>query len=169
MPNPLPQEDRTSSAEPERGSPNGDAKGLTASYWYDSLGNLDYVTGPGGRGGLLALESGNLSGSKRSTRSRRAPMVLMHESAQNVTATDDRPGRLLGGQSGIGRLKVQAPMRPGPVVMIGVRTEDALQVASTKDEDVVEALSSNGADPTLRERVREGHRNHRSAPRPVRS
>lgn len=97
-------------------------------------------------------------------------MVLMDESAQNVTATDDRPGHPFGEQSGIGRLKVQAPMRPGPVVVIGVRAEHAPQVASTENEDVVEALSSNCADPTLRERVRprrpDGCLHHRESFRP---
>jgi hypothetical protein len=34
-------------------------------------------------------------------------------------------------------------MQPGPVVVIGVRAEDALQLALTEDEDMVEALSSN--------------------------
>lgn len=81
-------------------------------------------------------------------------MVLMDQSAQNLTSSDDPPGRPFGGQSGIGRRKVQAPMRPGPVVMTGVRPEDALQVAWTEEEDVIEALSPDRADPTLRERVR---------------
>ena len=56
-------------------------------------------------------------------------MVLMDESAQSVMATDGRPGRPFGGQSGIGWRKIQAPMGPGKVVVIGVRAEDALQAA----------------------------------------
>jgi hypothetical protein len=47
-------------------------------------------------------------------------------------------------------------MRPGPVVVVGVRVQDVLQVTPAEDQHVVEALSSNGADPTLRERVRPG-------------
>ncbi len=77
----------------------------------------------------------------------------MDEAAENVAAADLRPGSL-GTQSGVGRLKVEAAMRSDPVVVLGVRAEDALQVASTEDEDVVETLSSNGADPSLGERVR---------------
>src|SRR6266545_6367521 len=93
-------------------------------------------------------------GPKRRRESCRAPMVLMDESAENVAAADLRPGYRLGTRSGVGRLKIEAAMRSDPVVVLGVRTEDALQVASTEDEDVVETLSSNGADPSLRERVR---------------
>ena len=43
----------------------------------------------------------------------RAPMVLMDQSAQNIAASDLRPGDRLEAQSGIGRLKLAAPMRPG--------------------------------------------------------
>jgi hypothetical protein len=38
--------------------------------------------------------------------------------------------------------------------VLGVDAKDPLQVTSAENQDVVEALSSNGADPTLRERVR---------------
>jgi hypothetical protein len=38
--------------------------------------------------------------------------------------------------------------------VLDVGAKDALQVTSAEDQDVVEALSSNGADPTLGERVR---------------
>jgi hypothetical protein len=81
-------------------------------------------------------------------------MVLMDESAENVVAADLRPGYRLGTRSGIGRLKVEAPMRSGPVVVLDVRAKDALQVAPAEDKDVVEAFSSNIADPSLGERVR---------------
>jgi hypothetical protein len=95
-----------------------------------------------------------LLGPKRWRESCRAAMVLMDESAENVAAADLRPGYRLGTRSGVGRLKVRAAMRSDPVVVLRVRAEDALQVASTEDEDVVETLSSNGADPSLSERVR---------------
>jgi hypothetical protein len=51
-------------------------------------------------------------------------------------------------------VKVQAPMRSGSVVVLGVHAENALQVAPAEDEDVVETLSSNGADPALRDGIR---------------
>ena len=38
--------------------------------------------------------------------------------------------------------------------MLDVGTEDAMQVTAAEDEDVVEALPTNEADPALRERVR---------------
>src|SRR6266540_717209 len=93
-------------------------------------------------------------GPKRWRESCCTPMVLMDESAENVVAADLRPGYRLGTRSGIGRLKVEAPMRSGPIVVLGVRAEDALQVAPAEDKDVVEAFSSNRADPSLGERVR---------------
>jgi hypothetical protein len=74
-----------------------------------------------------------------------------------VVESDVPIGYRLGRRSGIGRLKVETPMRSGPVVVLGVRAEDALQVATTEDEDVVETLSSNGPDPSLGERVRSRH------------
>jgi hypothetical protein len=36
-------------------------------------------------------------------------------------------------------------MRPGPVVVLDVGAEHALQVTPTEDEDVVETLPTNGA------------------------
>jgi hypothetical protein len=38
--------------------------------------------------------------------------------------------------------------------VLGVRVQDALQMTPAENQHVVEALPSNGADPTLRERVR---------------
>jgi len=81
-------------------------------------------------------------------------MVLMDQSAQNVAAPNLRPGHVPRVQSGIGRLKVEASMRPGPVVVLDEGAEHALQVTPSEDEDVVEALPANGAYPALRERVR---------------
>ena len=78
----------------------------------------------------------------------------MDQSAQNVVAPYLRPRHGPRIQSGIGRLKVEAPMRPGPVVMLDVGPEHALQVTPAEDEDVVETLPTNGAYPALRERVR---------------
>jgi hypothetical protein len=69
-------------------------------------------------------------------------------------AADLRPRYRLGTRSGIGQLKVEAPMRSGPVVVLDVRAKDALQVALPEHKDVVETLSSNRADPSLGESVR---------------
>src|SRR6266568_3085849 len=69
----------------------------------------------------------------------RAPMVLMDESAQDIAASDLREGPCFRVQSRIGRLKLEAPMRPGQVVVLGVRPEDAAQVTPAEDQDVVEA------------------------------
>ena len=77
----------------------------------------------------------------------------MDESAEDVPSVNSH----LGGSresGGIGRTKVDAPVRPGTVVVLGVRVQDALQMTPAENQHVVEALPSNGADPTLRERVR---------------
>src|SRR5436190_2781785 len=93
--------------------------------------------------------SGSLNGRsscrapKRRHVSRRAPMVLMDESAQDIAASDLRAGPRFRVKSRIGRLKLEAPMRPGQVVVLGVRPEDAAQVTPAEDQDVVEALPSN--------------------------
>ena len=69
----------------------------------------------------------------------------MDQSAQNVAAPDLRPGHGPRVQSGIGRLKVEAQMRPGPVIVLDVGAEHALQVTASENEDVVETLPTNGA------------------------
>lgn len=56
-------------------------------------------------------------------------------------------------------MKVEAPVRPRAVVVLGVRAKDALQVTSSEDEDVVQALASNGSDPSLRDGVGLGRAN----------
>ena len=81
-------------------------------------------------------------------------MVLVDQSAQNIAASDLRPGHGPRVQSGIGRLKVEASMRPAPVVVLNVGADHLLQVTPPEDEDVVETLPTNGANPALRERVR---------------
>jgi hypothetical protein len=71
-------------------------------------------------------------------------MVLVDKTAQNVAASDLR-GRhhpVPGLQSRVWRLKLEAPMGPGPVVVLGVCTKDPLQVTLTEDADVIEALPS---------------------------
>jgi hypothetical protein len=95
-----------------------------------------------------------VSGSKIPSRVTPRPLVLVDESIEDIAPADPHPSGSLGSGFGIGRKKVNAPARPGPVVVIGVRGEDAQQVAPAEDQHVVEALSSNGADRALRERVR---------------
>src|SRR5207248_2097286 len=86
--------------------------------------------------------------------SRRRPMVLVDEPAEDVSPSDSRATDSFRRGSGIRRLKVEAPVRSRPVVVLGVRTEDALKVTSAEYENVIEALPSNSSDPTLPERVR---------------
>jgi hypothetical protein len=78
----------------------------------------------------------------------------MNEPAEDVSPWDWRVSHSFRRGSGIRRSKVNAPVRPGTVVVLAVRVEDTLQMTPAGEQDVVEALSSNGPDPALREHVR---------------
>jgi hypothetical protein len=75
----------------------------------------------------------------------------MYEPAEDLSPSDSRASCSFHRGSGVRRSKIDAPVWPGPVVVLGVCGEDAFQVTPSEDEDVVEALPTNGADPTLRE------------------
>ena len=66
----------------------------------------------------------------------------MDKSAQNIATADLRPGYRFDDPSGIWRLKVQAAVWPGLVVVLRVRAENALQVSPADHEDVVQAHRS---------------------------
>ncbi len=84
----------------------------------------------------------------------RDSLVLVDESAEDVPSVNWHLGGSRESGRGIGRTKVDAPVRPGPVVVLSVRVQDALKMTPAEDQHVVEALPSHAADPTLRERVR---------------
>ena len=66
---------------------------------------------------------------------------------------DDRP---LGGELGcadVGRILVEREMRASPVIVGEVADEDAAEVPFAQDQDVIETLTSDGADEALGERV----------------
>jgi hypothetical protein len=52
-------------------------------------------------------------------------------------------------------------MRSGPVVVLGIRAEDALQVTPPEDEDVIDALSTDRAHPSFHDGVRPRRANWR--------
>jgi len=52
----------------------------------------------------------------------------MNEPAEDVSPSDSRASHSFRRGSVIRRSKVDAPMRPGPVVALGVRVQDVLQV-----------------------------------------
>ena len=60
------------------------------------------------------------------TSSCRTPFVLMNESAEDVSPADPLAIGSLGSGRGIGRTKVDAPVRPGQIVVLCVRAEDAM-------------------------------------------
>src|SRR6266849_6014412 len=55
---------------------------------------------------------------------------------------------------GRGWSQAKRAMRPVSVVVLDVDTQDALELASACDQEPVEAVAADGADPALRERVR---------------
>jgi hypothetical protein len=86
----------------------------------------------------------------------------MQETAEQVTSahltsfilTDD-------GQSGgsVRRLKPERPVRTVPVVVLDVDPQDLLHMAAPNDQQPVQALGADGADPPFCVRVR-GRRPH---------
>ena len=69
-----------------------------------------------------------------------AALVLVDEPAEDVSPPDSRASHSLRTGSRIRRSKVDAPVRPGPVVVLGVRVQDTLQMAPAEDQYVVEAV-----------------------------
>jgi hypothetical protein len=85
----------------------------------------------------------------------------MNEPAEVVSPLDCRASHSFPRCRRVRHSKIDAPVRPGPVVVLNVVAKDPARVAPAEDEDVVEALSTNSADPTLRERVGPGCPNGR--------
>jgi hypothetical protein len=54
----------------------------------------------------------------------------------------------------LGRTQVQGPMRPLSVVVTDIDAEDVFELATAEDQQPVEALAADGADPALHVRVR---------------
>ena len=67
--------------------------------------------------------------------------------------TADGAGQVGGGGGRPRWGELEAAMRPGRVVVVEVLGEDRLQVAARENEQVVEAVLADGADPALGERV----------------
>jgi hypothetical protein len=62
-----------------------------------------------------------------------------------VTFAGDRQGR-----GGVGRLKVQRPVRAMPVVVLDVEPQHLLEMAAPDDQQPVQALGTDGANPAFR-------------------
>lgn len=81
-------------------------------------------------------------------------LVLMDEAPEQIGPHDPRVrGRRYRCRAQWWR-KVQGAMRPDGVVVLDVDAQDPLQVAGAGDEEPVEALGADGADPALGVRVR---------------
>jgi hypothetical protein len=62
---------------------------------------------------------------------------------------DDRPLRRGLDGTGLGRVLLQGQVRPRPVVVTEITGDDPSEVGGVQDDDVVEALATNGTDQTL--------------------
>jgi hypothetical protein len=92
-------------------------------------------------------------------------VVLAKETAEQVTSAhpaclvlsdDGQPGRW------IRRLEPQRPMRTVLVVVLDIDSQDLRQMPSSDNQEPVQALGTDGADPSFGERVRlrRSHRRH---------
>jgi hypothetical protein len=82
--------------------------------------------------------------------------VLVEESAEQVASTHGAPVILAAdGRPGqrIWWLQPERPVGTVAVVMLDMDPEDLLQVAAADDQQPVQALGADRADPALRERV----------------
>src|SRR6266511_1622972 len=81
--------------------------------------------------------------------------VFVDEAAEDFAFVDvDRGCADEHGRGLVWRLKRERAVRPVSVVMGGVVAEHLLEVAAVDDQDPVEALAAEGADPTLGVRIR---------------
>ena len=80
--------------------------------------------------------------------------VLVNQPTEHVASVDRWRRSLAVGCCGIRRIEVESAMRSSAVVMIDVLGEDRLDVASTEDQEVVQAVFSDGANPAFGKRVR---------------
>jgi hypothetical protein len=78
---------------------------------------------------------------------RREADVAMMEPTDFGTL-DDRPRGGELGRADVGRILVEREMRASPVIVGEVADEDAAEVPFAQDEDVIQALTSDGADKT---------------------
>jgi hypothetical protein len=78
--------------------------------------------------------------------------ILVDETTKHVV-TPDRKGRDRDGSRASGDLEIDGPVRPLPVVVADVLTEDALELAMAEDEHLIEALGAYRSYPALRGRV----------------
>ena len=74
----------------------------------------------------------------------------MEQTAEQVTSEHSTFLTLTDGGQSVGsvrRLKPERPVRTVPVVMLDVDPKDLLQMAAPNDQQPVQALGADGADP----------------------
>src|SRR4051812_24410207 len=94
-------------------------------------------------------------------------LVLVDEAAEELAPVQvrQRYGRVASSRNGgrrIWGLEVECAMRPPPVVVAHIGAEHVLKLAATEDQEPVEALAANSADPALDVRVRVRGANRRT-------
>ena len=78
--------------------------------------------------------------------------ILVEQATEQVSSMNAAVSALIyDGQSGgwIRRLELQRPVRPVPVVVLDIDSQDLLQVPATHDEQPVQALGPHRRDPAL--------------------
>ena len=68
----------------------------------------------------------------------------------NLWKCDDLPEFALVHHSRLGRTLLERQMRPGAIVVPGVRGKDPAELPLVEDDHVVQALSTQGANESLR-------------------
>ena len=66
---------------------------------------------------------------------------------------DDSSDAAILNRAGLGAILVEGEMRAGALVVVGVRGQDAAQMALVEDHDVIQTLATNRADHALDVRV----------------
>src|SRR6266511_2287687 len=100
------------------------------------------------------------------TRSSRRGFVFVEQSAEKVAPSDlrrvkGRCGRRIGSAAAIRRLQVERAVWTLLVEVADVDAEDVLELATTEDQQPVEALPAHAADPAFGVGVRVRRQNRR--------
>jgi hypothetical protein len=86
----------------------------------------------------------------------RGPLIFVHQPAKPIASHHHqlvRVGSIVIRRWTVRRREVQASVRPMPVVMINVDSQDALKVTRTQNEQPIETLGTDRPNESFRDRV----------------
>jgi hypothetical protein len=85
----------------------------------------------------------------------RCDPVLVDQPAEDVLAAHVKRRHSSSSLDGaVRRFEPEGPVRPVPVVVTHIDTQDTFEVSATEDQEMIEAVGAHGAHPTLRVSVR---------------